>query len=158
MSNTVKFAPDFFTRPARTAPEGAQFDYRSMAVVAADLVATQLLALAVLPAGHRLISAELESSDLDTDETPAITASLGILNSNYGAVLDDAPALASGKNILTASTICQAGGRATPTLAFTEAVGVDYVNDRIIALQFPTPPDAAAESGTVGVIIGTMPA
>jgi hypothetical protein len=157
-ANTVKYAPEFHTKPVRSAPEDAQIDYRSIELTDEDLITTQLLAMAVLPAGHRLVMCALESDDLDTDETPAITASLGILNSNYGAALNAAPALSSGKNILTDSTICQAGGRATPTLAFTEAIGVDYVNDRIIALQFTTAPDVAAAAGTVGVIVGTMPA
>jgi hypothetical protein len=154
MSTTVKIAPDLYSKPPKSAPEGAQLDYRSIALATTDLVTTQLLALGILPAGHRLDIFGLESSDLDTNATPTITVSVGILNSNYGEAVDATPALESGMNILTDSTICQAGGRATPTLAFSKAIGIDETNDRIIALQFTNAP-ATGTSGTVGIITGT---
>jgi hypothetical protein len=155
MPNTVKYAPDLYTRPPKSAPEGAQFDYRSIELATTDLITTQLVGMAVIPAKHRLISCALESDDLDSAGTPLITASLGILNSNYGAALNAAPALTANKDIFTSSTVAQAGGRVYPSLACSDAVGVDTTNDRIIALQLTALPGTAV-GGTVGVIIGTQ--
>lgn len=154
MPNTVKYAPDLYTRPPKSAPEGAQFDCRSIELATTDLITTQLVGMAVIPAKHRLISCALESDALDSG-TDAITVSLGILNSNYGAALNADPALTANKNIFTNSTVSQAGGRVYPSLAFSDAVGVDATNDRIIALQVTALP-GTAEGGTVGVIIGTQ--
>lgn len=156
MANSVIYADNFFTRPAKTGPEGAQFSYASKTLATTELVSTQIVAMAALPAKHRLMSAAIESSDLDTNDAATLTGSLGILNSNYGEALDGAPALESGQNILTDSTVFRAGGRATPVLAFSNAIGVDNSNDRIIALHF-TADSATPKSGTVGLVIGTQP-
>lgn len=157
MSNTVKIADELYIKPPRSAPEGAQFDHRSVELEATDLITTQLVALAVLPAGHKLVSLALESDALDSNVSKTITGSLGILNSDYGDALDDAPDLESGKNIFTESTVFQSGGRVYPALAFTDAIGVDNTKDRIIALKFTAAP-ATAAAGGVGVVLGTMPA
>lgn len=155
MANTVKLAANLYTKPPKSAPEGAQMDYRSVSLATTDLITTQIVALGVLPAGHRLDFCALESSDLDSNVSKKITGSLGILNSDYGDALDDAPDLESGKNIFTDSTVFQAGGRVYPALACSSAVGVDNTKDRIIALLFTAAP-ATAKAGTVGIVIGTQ--
>lgn len=177
MSNTLKIAPDLYSKPPKTAIGGAKQDFRTIALATTDLITTQLIALAVLPAGHRLTSFALESDDLDS-AGPAITVSVGILNTYYGekaAASDNAadynnatgrtespstqtntatePELVTGHNILTDSTVCQAGGRVYPSLAFTEAIGVDTKKDRIIAVQFTTAP-TTAQAGDLLVILG----
>lgn len=175
MTNTLKVAPDLYNAAPINCDSGARFIHREIELVVGDLISTQLLALAVLPAGHKLISAALESDDLDTNTSPALTISVGILNTYYNkpaatavvpaaygpgskdtyvaTATDVDPQLVSGQNIFTTETTGQAGGRKTPTLAFTDAIGVDYTRDRVIAIQFPTVPGTAA-AGTIGLILG----
>jgi hypothetical protein len=168
MANTLKIAAGLYNKPPKTAIPGARVTYDSVSVLTTDLITTQLIALAVLPAGHRLMDAELETADLDSG-TAALTISVGILNTYYNQAAASAsvpaaynsggatdtnvdPQLVTGQNILTSSTLGQAGGRAQSTLAFSAAIGVDYTKDRIIAVQFPVLP-GAAQAGTLGIIL-----
>ena len=169
---TLKLSPTLYSVPPKNAVPGARTIYASYAVLAADQIATQLIGLAVLPAGHRLMAASLESADMDTGA--ALTISVGILNTYYnqaaatvavpaaynsGGVTDTGttPALVSGQNLFTSETIGQAGGRVnmpgavTTTLTPSTSIGVDYANDRIIAVQFPVPP-AGTQAGTLALI------
>ena len=167
MSNTLKIAPDLYTKPPKTAESGARWDYRSIALATTDMITTQIVALGVLPAGHRLMDYFLESDDIDKATSAAIT--VGILNTYYGEAeasatnaaaynsggatnTDTEPKLVTGQDLVTASDVGQAGGRAakTSTLHFTEDIGVDYSKDRIVALQFSTAPGTPA-AGTVGL-------
>ena len=172
MSNTLAVAPELYTKPGLNATPGARVDYRAIALLTTDLITTQLIALGILPAGHRLMGVSIESTDLDTGTSPAITLSVGILNTYYGqaaataavpaayssggaTATDVDPQLVSGQNIITSSTLCQAGGRTnTMVLGFTKAIGVDATKDRIIEIQFPVVPTVAA-AGTLGLIITT---
>lgn len=147
----VILAPDLYTNPPKTAIGGSRWDHRSMALLSSQVANTNLFALGVLPAGHELVDCYLESDDLDSNGSPTLTMDVGLLNSNYNAPVDGSPALQGGKNILTASTVGQAGGRVSPVLAFTKAIGVDYVNDRIIAVKPNTNP-ATAQAGSIGII------
>lgn len=185
MPNTLKIAPDLYSKPPKTAIPGAKFDYRTIALVVGDLITTQLIALACLPAGHRLVSCFLECDILDSNATATITVSVGILNTYYnqpaagsaGSSLpvadynnatgrtespstqtntDVDPQLVTGHNIITASALAGTTGaayRVTPTLPFTNAIGVDSKKDRIIAVQFPALP-ATAHAGNLSLTIG----
>lgn len=178
MSNTLKIAPDLYSKPPKTATPGARFERRTISLLTTDLITTQLVALAVLPAGHRANFFALESDALDAHATTTITVSVGILNTYYNekeAAADNAadynnatgrtespgtdtntatqPELVSNHNIFTASTVARAGGRVYPSLAFTDAIGVDSKNDRIIAIQFAAAP-ATAQAGDISVIMG----
>ncbi len=167
MSNTLKLAPDLYTNPGKTSIPGMRWDYRQITLATTDLITTQLVAINVLPAGHRLMHAVLESASLDSHVTTTITITVGVLNSylgqmpaggastglpvatyNSGGQTDltsTEPALVSGQNIITASTICRAGGRVdTFALAFSTGIGIDTTKDRIIAFYFPALPATAA--------------
>jgi hypothetical protein len=168
--STVKLAPDLYTKPPKTAVPGARVDYRSYEAIAGDVASTtQILGVGILPAGHRLANAALEMDALDSNATGTLTASVGVLNSylnqalpsvavpasyNSGGTTDvnTTSGLVSGQNIFTASTIGRAGGRTAPSLAFSDAIGVDFVNDRIIGVQFPAAA-ATAAAGTIGLIL-----
>jgi hypothetical protein len=181
MANTLKIAPDLYSKPPVAAYGGARQVFRSVSLLTTDLVTTQLIALGVLPAGHRLGAFFVESEDLDTHTTPTITLDIGILNTYYneaeaasGAAADynnqddstqsggqatttntgTEPALVTGHNLATASTICQAGGRLTgpypTTLTPAYDIGVDSAKDRIIAIAFSTVP-ATATTGVLGI-------
>jgi len=127
MSNTLKIAPDLYTKPPKTAESGARWDYRSIALATTDMITTQIVALGVLPAGHRLMDYFLESDDIDEATSAAIT--VGILNTYYGEAeasatnaaaynsggatnTDTEPKLVTGQDLVTASDVGQAGGRA----------------------------------------------
>ncbi len=152
MANTVKLCPTLYSRPPKAAIGGARVEFATISVLTTDLITTQLLAMACLPAGHRLVGAAMECTDMDTG-TPALTITVGILNSYYNAALNAAPALeAATYDIFTASTLGQAGGRARSLLRFSTAIGVDQVNDRIIAVAFPAAP-ATPAAGTLSLIL-----
>jgi hypothetical protein len=183
--NTLKIAPDLYSNVPKTAISGARKDVRTISLATTDLITTQLVALAVLPAGHMLTDFVLESDQLDSNVTTTLTATVGILNTyfnqapataakaaNYNPTTKDAagntiyaespatdqntdtqPALVANHNIITADNTVAAGGRKGPSLAFTRYIGIDKVNDRIIALQFPAVP-ATAKAGNVTFIVG----
>lgn len=175
MAKTAQLAPDLYTKPPKTAIGGARADFRSMELTKAQVEVTAannaILALAVLPAGHRLHGLYVECDDLS--EGADIVFSVGILNSYYGAAVASAsvagidsgaaPALLSGSvtladgtvivygNILTGSTLGQAGGRIEVlTLAQMVNVGVDKLHDRIIAIDITTQA-STGKAGTIGV-------
>lgn len=170
MAKTVQIAPDLYFKPPKTAIPGARWDFRSMELTAAQLQVTAannaILALGILPAGHRLLSLFAESDDLSTGSD--LVFSIGILNTYYnapvagGAVVGfdggTAPRLATGSvvlpdrtiaygKILNGSTLMQAGGRIDAlVLATMVNVDVDMYHDRIIAIDITT----EAATGTAG--------
>ena len=167
---TLKLAPDLYTSPPINATPGARIDRRSVAVTTTDLgLTTEFIAAAVLPAGHRLVNCVLEvpTSLASTN----LTISVGILNTYYEQAAASAtvpaayssggqtntgttPALVSGQNIFTSSTVGVGGGRVYPSLAFTAAIGVETVYDRIIAFYFPVAAGTPV-AGTIDLIITT---
>jgi hypothetical protein len=168
MSNTLKLAPDLYTKPGKTSIPGMRVDFRQISVLTTDLVTTQIIALGVLPAGHRLMGAFIESDSLDSHATTTLTITVGVLNTYHNqapatsAVAADydsggatntgtEPELVTGQNIIAASTIGRAGGRVDSfALAFSTAIGIDATKDRIIAIQFAALP-ATAQAGVLGL-------
>jgi hypothetical protein len=179
MPNTLKLAPDLYTNPGKTAIPGMRVDFRKISLVVGDLITTQIVALGILPAGHRLMHAFIESASLDSNTTTTITVTVGVLNTYYNespagttgikfnagstpqsaadyssggqTATDVDPQLVTGQNIITASTIPRAGGRVDVfSLAFSTAIGIDTKYDRIIAIQFPALP-ATAAAGVFGL-------
>ncbi len=171
MTQTLKIASDLYTKPPINAMAGARYDYREIALATTDLVTTQIVALGILPAGHRLMDLFLEIEDLD--DASSLTVSVGILNTYYneaeaaaanaaayasGGATNTAtqPELVSGHNAITATTTGRAKGRAgmTATLNPSRDIGVDYAKDRIIAVQFPAAPGTpAAGDLAIGYLI-----
>ncbi len=175
MTNTLKVAGDLYSKPPLNALGGARLSLRKISILTTDLITTQIIALNVLPAGHRLVDAWIEASDMDSGTT--LTISVGILNTYYneqvagtsgfryklgsaqaaadyssggGTNTDSEPNLVSGQNLITSSTVGQAGGRAglTTTLNPSDDIGVDDDLDRIVAVQFPVAPTGAV-AGTI---------
>jgi hypothetical protein len=175
MAKSVNIAPDLYVNPPKTAIPGARWDYRTIEVTKAAMEVTAannaIIALGILPAGHRLLSLFVESDDLTTGSD--LVFGVGILNSYYGVAVASAsvagfdtgtvPRLATGTvtladastiaygNILTGSTIMQAGGRIdTLVLATMTNVGVDKFHDRIIAIDITTQATTGA-AGTLSI-------
>lgn len=174
---TLKIASDLYSKPGLNAIGGARWCFRTIELATTDLVSTQLVALSILPAGHRLMDAFVDTDKLDNGGTAAaITMSVGILNTYYGEAeasatnaaayssggatdTGTAPALVSGQNIMTSVTAAQAGGRAVAglsganmSLSPSNAIGVDKTKDRIVAVQFPVAPNTAL-AGTLSLAI-----
>ena len=165
MANSLKIAADLYAKTPKNAVPGARWDYRQVAMLTTDLITLQVYAIGVLPAGHRLMDSFVESAQLDSGATPTLTITVGMLNAYYvsptaygsyssGGSTDvtTTPVLVTGQNLMTASTVGQAGGRArgTSTLYSSRAVGVDMSNDRIIAIQVAALAMTAA-AGFLGV-------
>lgn len=175
MAKTAQLAPELYSKPPKTAIGGLRYDFRSMELTKAQLevaVANNaILALGVIPAGHRLAGLVVECDDLS--EAADIVFDVGILNSYYeeavasatdaGFDTGTAPALVSSSitladgtviaygNILTGSTVGQTGGRVeTLALAMMNNIGVDKLHDRIVAIDITTAA-ATGKAGTIGL-------
>jgi len=159
MTNTLKIATDLYSKPALNALGGARVSYRKVTLLTTDLITTQIYALNILPAGHRLVDAFIESKTLDSNTSKTICLSVGVLNTYFGdpaataavpaayssggaTATDVDPQLVSGQNIITASVVGQGGGRvragiSTSSYSLTPSndIGVDKIKDRIIAMQ-----------------------
>lgn len=110
------------------------------AAVLNTLAADDLVALCTLPADHEPVDLILEPTDLDTNVSPTITLTVGVLNADQ----DD---LVANTDFLTASTAAQTGVAAHATnikglqLAASSA-------DRIIAAKVITA-GATKAAGTI---------
>lgn len=172
----ITIAPTLYSRPPKTAMPGARFDYRTCEITKAALEVTaannSILAIGVLPAGHRLNGLYLETDNLS--DGADLIMDVGILNTYYntpeanvaaGVVGFDGgtvPRLATGSvvltdrtivygNILTGATICRAGGRADNVVLNLDVnVGVDPAHDRIIAVDITTEA-TTGKPGTIGI-------
>ena len=158
MTNTLKIATDLYSKPPLNALGGSRLSYRKVSLATADLITTQIYAMNVLPAGHRLVDAFVETNQLETASS-AFAFTIGILNTYYGdpaattAVpaayssggatnVATSPILVTGQNLITAATIGQTGGRIRLGISATSYlltssidVGVDKNKDRIVAMQ-----------------------
>lgn len=149
-------AATLYSKPPKTGP-GANMDYRSHALTAAQNVTGNIVALGILPARHRLHDLRLEVDPLDTGT--AVVLNVGILNTYYNEAeasatdaanyssggqtnTGTAPALVSGHNIITGATIGRSSADGTGGITATEipshAIGVDTTKDRIIAVEIGT--------------------
>ena len=82
MTNVLVNCPDLYTAPPKLAIPGARWDVRKMALTVIQEVTTYIFALGVLPAGHILLDAFLESTDMDNGGTAA-ALDVGVVNSYY---------------------------------------------------------------------------
>lgn len=106
--------------------------------------------LIVLPAGHKLVDAILDVTDLDTGGSPALTLSVGTLAGTPGdTVLANRTA---SENVIAASTVGQAGGVARAAVAgFTDIAPQD--TDRSIGVLCKAAPQTGATSGTIRLTV-----
>lgn len=165
-------AAELYSKPPKTGP-GTNRDYRAHNLTAAQNVTGNIVALGILPAGHRLQDLRLEVDPLDSDA--ALVLNVGILNTylnepdasvadpaNYasgGATnTGTAPALVSGHNIITGATIGRSSADGCAGITATEipshAIGVDKTKDRIIAVEVGTQAGTAV-AGHVAIAYAT---
>lgn len=114
----------------------------AVALVAADLDANDAGSVTVLPAGCELVGILYDSDDLDTNASPTITASVGIMNT---ADSDLDTVLAAG---ITASRDGTAVQVVTPAMVRLAA----SASDRKIGVKF-TAASATKQAGTVGLTL-----
>lgn len=141
----VKVAPT----PANA---GETVSYRAeIALATGDETLNNIIEMGPLPAGCELVDVILDSDDLDTG-TPAITLDVGIMNGDFGALLDSVgSARTCGAEIFSGSTVAQAGGIARPTLKTAVRIARSNV-DRSIGVKIPVIP-ATAAAGTIGLTV-----
>lgn len=113
-----------------------------IALVSADLDANDAGSVSILPAGCVLVGITYDSSDLDTNGTPTITASVGVMNA---ADSDLDTVLASG---ITASRDGSAVHLVTPAMLRL----APSTDDRRIGVKF-TAASATKQAGTVGLTL-----
>lgn len=113
-----------------------------IALVAADLDLNDAGSVTILPAGMELVGIVYDSDDLDTNATPTIAASVGIMNA---ADTDLATVLASG---ITASQTGTAVHLVTPAMLRLAKADVD----RRIGVKF-TAASATKQNGSVGITL-----
>lgn len=125
----------------------------SVSLVAADLLAGNVIDLAVLPADCVPVGYVLSSTDLDTNVAAAVTLDFGILNAAGNAISTDAAD--GGDEWIDGSTLGQAGGIAlhTASKAAYDVLGAVQASDedRKVAVVIAVAPATAASTGTVGV-------
>ena len=121
----------------------------AVSLVAADLDANDIGAVGILPAGCVPVAVYVDSDDLDTNGTPTIAASVGVLNAT-GDDLSTATA-DGGAAWGTGLTVAQAGGQvavASKALARVQAAAAD----RLIGVKF-TAAAATKAAGELGVTL-----
>lgn len=122
----------------------------AVALLAADLALNDIGAVGILPARCVPVALYYDSTDLDTNASAAIVASVGVLNA---AGTDLSTAAADGGAAWGAAiTTSQAGGQsAVLSAALANVTPTDA--DRLIAVKFTTAAATAAASGTVGLTL-----
>lgn len=121
--------------------------------VPANIVEGDIVEMACIPPGCRVIDVVMDSDDLDTG-TPAIIWDVGIMSGDWG-VKDNARTC--GDEFLDGVTVSQAGGVVRPTLAKAFRTSA-AATARSIGAKLVT--DAAtAAAGTIGltVLVTTAP-
>ena len=114
----------------------------------AAIAAGDIVEMAVLPPNCRIVDAILDSDDLDSDGTPAITLDVGVMSGEAGK---DDSARTCGAELFDDSTVAQAGGLARPTLK--TAVRIAPTNEqRGIGIKVATVADVGVV-GTVGLTL-----
>lgn len=118
------------------------------ALVAGDLDADDIVEMAPIPPGFRVVDMIFDADDLDTNVGPTITADVGIMSGLWG---DTAQDRTCGAEFFAASTVAQAGGAVRPTLKTAFRTGVTDT-ERSIGIKFPAAA-ATAAAGTVGLTV-----
>lgn len=110
------------------------------------LALNNVIEMIVLPAGHKLVDVILESTDLDTGGSPAITLSVGTMaGTPYDATFASRTVT---PNVIAASTIGQTGGVARAAVAgFTNIAPQD--TDRSIGVLVAAGPATGAVAGSI---------
>lgn len=136
--------------------EGSPFPGMAGGVVAkrythaftANPIANDIIELAPLPAGTRVVDMIFDSDDLDSNATPLISFDVGLMSGEWG---DEDQARTVGAQFFAALTTSRAGGVARPSIqpAFRTAPSAI---DRSIGVKI----NAAAatfQAGTIGLTV-----
>jgi hypothetical protein len=122
--------------------------------LAAALVINDVLDLGFLPAGHVPVDCMLDSDDLDTNGTPTITLSVGVLNAGKTAI--STAAADGGAAWILASTVAQAGGLVRPTIAaITRCASSE--TPRSVGVLVAAAPATGTAVGKVGLTFSYRP-
>ena len=136
--------------PAPTALEtGEVMAVRGSLTLSANPTDNDTTAHVVLPAGCLPVDLILDASDLDTNGTPTIAISAGVLNAAKTDI--DTAAANGGAAWIVTSTVAQAGGLVRPTTNTITRCSVS-TSDRVIGLKYTTA-SATFASGIVGVTL-----
>lgn len=150
MATALKTAAITRNQPATTASDSTLVAVREEYSLLAALVVSDTIDFLKLPARHVLVDVIVDSDDLDTGGSPAITLHAG-LRAADGVATDDPDAF------LVSSTVGQAGGvaRAAAVAGFRIAAA-DF--DRNVYLTVAVAPATGATTGKIGVTAFYRPA
>ena len=121
----------------------------------ANFSANDVIEFGRLPAGHVLVDLKMVCDKIDSNGSPAVVLSAGILNAGKTALSTDANG--DGTNLsgtfLSAVTTGQAGGNASPAATLTAAWRLRPLeSDRSIGVVVGTIP-ATLQAGTMSLLI-----
>lgn len=118
-------------------------------LVTGDLALNDIGEVGILPAGCLPVALLVDSDDLDSNGTPTIVASVGVLNA---AGTDLSTAAADGGAVWGSGlTVCQAGGQVQVLSKALSRVQASQ-SDRKIGVKFTTAA-ATAQAGTIGLTL-----
>lgn len=120
----------------------------------ADLALNTVAPIGILPAGHVPIGLMVDADDLDTNGTPTLSVSVGILNDAGTDLLTDATV---GGAVFGVSTIGRAGGQEAIYSKALARCPQDATKDRIVGIKV-TAAAATAAAGEIGVTLKYRPA
>lgn len=127
------------SKPAITSTAaGVVLAVRAAATAPATLAANDVMRMVKLPAGHIITGGYLASTDLDTNVSPAITMTVGLMD-----IADTT--LDSGTDLLTESTVGQGGTLAAFSTGLTQG---PFTVDKYVAVKVVTVA-ATKAAGTV---------
>ncbi len=111
------------------------------------LALDDILEIAVLPPGYRVLDVILDTDDLDTGGSPALVFDVGFMSGEVGSL----GARTCGDEFLDGVTTGQAGGVVRPTLTKAFRTGVSNVA-RSIGIKAATA-GATPAAGTIGLTV-----
>lgn len=111
--------------------------------LATALIINDTIAMCKLPANHKLVTAYLDSDDLDTDGTPTIVMDVGIIDGDVDSIIDG-------------TTIGQTGGRIEMNVA-TQALAAAATSETIMGIKVITAPETGTATGTLALTLLSRP-
>jgi hypothetical protein len=146
MSNIQNDAAKGFVAIAYASLAGQVVAQRYTYTVPTTIAEGDIIEMAPIPAGHRVVGMVLDSDDLDSG-TPAIVWDVGIMSGNWG----DTGVRTCGAEFFASSTVSQGGTTAQPTLK-TAYRTAKADNHRSIGLKLVTDAATAVE-GVIGLTV-----
>ena len=120
----------------------------------AAFVVNDIIEFGSLPANMLVADWYLDTDDLDSGGSPAITLDVGMLN----AAKDDIDTTISGGAAwLASSTVAQAGGLVRAVASSFTRMTVDAANDRPFGVKVSTAPATGATTGTLALTVTLRP-